>query len=109
MNYALAFLGGLLIAAGVYVVGLQHNIKSLEGMNSTLKTQLETCKAQQNLQNIALINANDSLKVYSQDLQKIRNDYEGKAKELKMSLNSVKTCQEGIKYLENMLNELKGL
>ena len=109
MNYALPFLGGLLIAAGVYVVGLQHNIKSLEGMNSTLKTQLETCKAQQNLQNIALINANDSLKVYSQDLQKIRNDYEGKAKELKMSLNSVKTCQEGIKYLENMLNELKGL
>ena len=109
MNYALAFLGGLLIAAGVYVVGLQHSIKSLESMNSTLKTQLETCKAQQNLQNVALINANDSLKAYSQDLQKIRNDYESKAKELKTSLNSVKTCQEGMKYLENMLNELKGL
>ena len=109
MNYALVFLAGLLIAAGVYVVGLQRSIESLKSMNSTLKTQFEICKAQQNLQNIALINANDSLKAYSQDLQKVRAEFESKAKELKTSLNSVKTCQEGMKYLENMLNELKGL
>ena len=109
MNYALVFLGGLLIAAGVYIVGIQRSIESLNGINSTLKTQLETCKAQQNLQNIALINTNYSLKAYSQDLQKVRAEFESKAKELKTNLNSVKTCQEGMKYLENMLNELKGL
>ena len=109
MNYALAFLGGLLIAAGIYVIGLQHSLTSLEAMNSTLQTQLETCKAQQSLQNIAITNANEMLKSYDSDLQKVRVEYENKAKELKKSLNSVKTCNEGMKYLENMLNELKGL
>lgn len=109
MKYALVFLAGLLIAACVYVIGLQRALKRVETMNSTLKTQLLTCNAQQNLQNIEIVNANEKLNSYSQDLQKIREQYESKAKELKVSLKSVKNCREGMKYLENMLNELKGL
>lgn len=99
----------LLAVSGTFMGALLYMVYNLENQKEKLLYELHSCKSQLALQNTIIKQANEEMLVYSSMFYDIQNKYEQELKKQKASIANVKTCQDGMVYLKDMLSNLKGL
>lgn len=107
MNYACGALLAVIIALSMYIsvlkneqVGLRDEINLLTLSNAVAHIQIDK-------QNLSIKLANEKLRGYELKMSIIETKYQNARKDLKAKINKVKTCEDAINYLDDMLRGIK--
>lgn len=107
MKYVITVLSVLLFLTAVAAWQFQKEIKYLDAKNKSIEAQYELVKAYILKQNEAISRANEKMKGYQKDIDTIRKEYDLKLLAYQKQVKSIKTCEDGFKYLKNMLEGLQ--
>lgn len=107
MKYIITVLSVLLTLTALLSWQYQKENKYLDTKNKEIEAQYELVKAHILNQNEAIRRANEKMKGYQKDIGILRKEYDLKLSAYQKQVKSIKTCEDGFKYLKNMLEGLK--
>lgn len=107
MKYIITVLSVSLILTALLAWQFQQTIKHLDAENKTIEVQYELIKTHLLNQNEAISRANEKIKGYQKDIDTLRKEYDLKLSAYQKQIKSIKTCEDGLNYLKNMLEGLK--
>ena len=107
MNYVCGALLFVIISLSVYIsvlkkeqVGLRDEISLLTLSNAVAHIQIDK-------QNLSIKLANETLRCYELKMAIVETKYQNTRKDLKAKINKVKTCEDAMNYLDDMLRGIK--
>lgn len=109
MNYVLAGFGTVILALVLYVGALQSENDELRANLQSSQLAYAIANVEIDRQNQTISLANKALANYSQKMSVIESDYNKTKANLITKIKEVKSCEDGMQYLTEMLESIRGL
>ena len=109
MRYILVMLCAWVVISGSLLYGAYEKRRILQAELGEARANYELVKAHIEYQNKAINEAHETLKGYQGKVEQIEKEYNLKLTAYEKQITKIKTCDDGFKYLKNMLDDLKGI
>ena len=107
MNYVCGALLSVILALSMYISVLKKEQTNLRGEINHLTLSNTVAHIQIDKQNSSIKLANEKLRGYELKMSIIETKYQNARKDLKAKINKVKTCEDAMTYLDDMLKGIK--
>lgn len=107
MNYVCGVLLAVIISLSVYISVLKSEQTDLRDEINLLTLSNTVAHIQIDKQNLSIKLANEKLRGHELKMSIIETKYQNARNDLKAKINKVKTCEDAISYLDEMLREIK--
>lgn len=107
MKYIISILAAFLVVISAVTYSLYETKRVLNAQLNEANIKYELIKAHIDSQNEAITKANEQLKGYETKIMELELDYKIKLQGFQKEIANVKNCEDGLKYLKNMLESLK--
>lgn len=107
MNYVCGVLLAVLLALSMYILALKNEQVELRDEINLLNLSNAVAHIEINKQNLSIKLANEKLRGYELKMSIIETKYQNARKDLKAKINKVKTCEDAMNYLDDMLRGIK--
>lgn len=109
MRYIIFLLVSGVIVLSAIAYSLVEKKRILSAELGDAKANYELVKAHLEYQNKTINEAHETLKSYHGKIAQIEKEYNLKLTAYEKQIAKIKTCDDGFKYLKNMLDDLKGI
>ncbi len=107
MNYVCGALLAVIISLSVYISVLKSEQSNFIDEINFLTLSNAMAHIQLDKQNLSIKLANEKLRGYELKMSIIETKYQNARKDLKAKINKVKTCEDAMNYLDEMLRGIK--
>nr|DAL49486.1 MAG TPA_asm: hypothetical protein [Caudoviricetes sp.] len=107
MNYVCGALLSVIIGLSAYISVLKKENANFMDEINLLTLSNTVAHIQIDKQNLSIKLANEKLRGYELKMSIIETKYQNARKDLKAKINKVKTCEDAMTYLDDMLKGVK--
>lgn len=106
----------IITVLSVFILVLLLSLYHITQKNKVLKSDLNYARVNYELikthlenQNNKIKRANETLRSYKGKITELEKEYELKINAFRKQIKNIQTCEQGFKYLKNMLDNLKDI
>ena len=107
MNYVCGVFLAVILALSMYISVLKKENANFMDEINLLTLSNTVAHIQIDKQNLSIKLANEKLRGYELKMSIIETKYQNARKDLKAKINKVKTCEDAMTYLDDMLKGVK--
>lgn len=107
MKYIVTVLSVFILVLLLSIYNITQKSKVLESDLNYARVNYELIKTHLENQNNEIKRANETLRSYKSKITELEKDYKLRLDVFQKQVKNIQNCEQGFKYLKNMLNDLK--